>query len=303
MSELRPRFSIVVPAYNAAPYIADTISSVRAQDFDDYEMIVVDGASTDRTVDVVNSVADARIRVIAGPDDGQLDAVQKGLKAARGDIVHWLNADDIMMPGTLTYVSECFTRNSAVQVVFSDDYAFSQDSRKLHVGATIRGLTNREHVLFYRQMYSECIYWRRECTKYLDPDFYSLRVYTDYAFFGNLCEGLKLMWVPKRLGAFRITSGQASQRYAERKKAEFRLVRRALYRSRGWSRLAVICLRLNAFPLFALRQKLFPTIERMLRRLWRFVENDRTRTRNTDIFFDRWLGNTIAPEAARELFR
>jgi len=209
-------FSIVIPCFNAEQFISKTLLSIKKQAYEPLEVIVVDGASTDSTVERVRAFEGLNIRVLSEPDQGQLDALQKGLRVASGDIFYWLNADDVLMPNTLHTVSRLFAEDPALDLVFSDDFAFNEAQGTLSVAATIKYLTHSEHILFYRQMYSECIFWRAAHTRFLPPTYLQLRLCTDYAFFANLRFGLKERWVKKRLGAFRVTANQVSQRFSSR---------------------------------------------------------------------------------------
>lgn len=88
------KVSVITVSYNAASTIGDTLASVRAQDYHDVEHIVVDGASTDGTMDVVRGFARAGLRVVSEPDKGLYDAMNKGVALATGDLIGFLNADD-----------------------------------------------------------------------------------------------------------------------------------------------------------------------------------------------------------------
>jgi glycosyltransferase involved in cell wall biosynthesis len=90
------RLSIVTVCYNSATTIGDTLRSVEAQQFEDYEHIVIDGASTDNTLDVVRSARHPRLQVHSEPDKGIYDAMNKGLFKAKGDYVQFLNSDDYL---------------------------------------------------------------------------------------------------------------------------------------------------------------------------------------------------------------
>lgn len=88
------RFSVVTVCYNAEPHIAECIRSVRAQDHPDVEHIIVDGASTDATLKIVEAEASPGARMFSEPDDGLYDAMNKGIRAASGEYIAILNADD-----------------------------------------------------------------------------------------------------------------------------------------------------------------------------------------------------------------
>ena len=100
-------FSIVTPWLNAEATIAQTLRSVRAQDVDALEHVVVDGGSTDGTLDILRA-ADGPVMFVSEPDDGLSDAMNKGIRMARNDVVGWLNADDVYLPAALQRVREAF---------------------------------------------------------------------------------------------------------------------------------------------------------------------------------------------------
>lgn len=103
-----PRISVITPSYNQAEFIGTTIESVIMQDLGpELEHIVVDGVSTDGTIDVLRKYG-LHISWTSGPDRGQADAVNKGISLAKGDIIGWLNSDDLYLPGALKSVLEHF---------------------------------------------------------------------------------------------------------------------------------------------------------------------------------------------------
>jgi glycosyltransferase involved in cell wall biosynthesis len=123
-------FSVVTPSYNQARFIEETIQSVRRQDYDDVEHVVVDGESDDGTLDVLERY-DEDLRWISEPDEGQSDAINKGFDMAEGAYVGWLNSDDLFFDtGVLSRVVEYFERTGA-DVVYGDIALVDADSRLL----------------------------------------------------------------------------------------------------------------------------------------------------------------------------
>jgi glycosyltransferase involved in cell wall biosynthesis len=104
-----PRISVITPAYNAAGTIAAALESVRAQGYPDVEHIVVDGGSTDGTVELLERAEG--IRWTSEPDRGLAHAMNKGIAMATGEIVGELNADDVYEPGALASVADGFSRH------------------------------------------------------------------------------------------------------------------------------------------------------------------------------------------------
>ncbi len=122
------KITVVTVAYNAAATIGDTLASVAAQDHDDWEHLIIDGASTDDTLAVVAARAHPRLRVVSAPDRGLYDAMNKGFRLAQGELVGFLNADDFFCrTDALSRLSATAERSGAdavgagIAIVAADD--------------------------------------------------------------------------------------------------------------------------------------------------------------------------------------
>jgi glycosyltransferase involved in cell wall biosynthesis len=114
--------SVVTPSFNQGAFIAETIESVLGQEGARIEYLVVDGGSTDATLEVLRGYGD-RVRWISEPDQGQADAINKGWRQTSGEIIAWLNADDVYLPGAVRQVVEVFASRPQVDAVYGDcDY-------------------------------------------------------------------------------------------------------------------------------------------------------------------------------------
>jgi glycosyltransferase involved in cell wall biosynthesis len=98
-----PRITVVTPSYNQAKYIAETIESVMTQDYPNLEHIVIDGGSTDGTLEILERYH--HLTVVSEPDRGQADAINKGFQMSSGDILGFLNSDDTLLPGSLQRIA------------------------------------------------------------------------------------------------------------------------------------------------------------------------------------------------------
>jgi glycosyltransferase involved in cell wall biosynthesis len=133
----RPLVSVIVPSYNQGRFLAECLDSILAQDYRPLEIVVVDGASRDTTLEVLRSRGHVpELRWISEPDDGPADAVNKGLAAARGTIAGILSADDLYLPGAVSSAVQAFEGDGELGLVYGD-------SRSIAVDGTPKGERRR----------------------------------------------------------------------------------------------------------------------------------------------------------------
>jgi len=124
------KISVVTPTYDNGRFLRGTIESLLEQTHKDREHIVVDGGSTDSTLDILKEYGD-RVQWISEPDRGMYDAINKGLRMATGEVVTYLNSDDRYYPDTLGHVASCFANHPALDFVYGSYTYVWEDERHL----------------------------------------------------------------------------------------------------------------------------------------------------------------------------
>src|SRR3954466_16026070 len=122
-----PRVTIVTPSYNQAEFIEETIRSILLQGYPDLEYFVVDGGSTDNSVEIIRKYEKWITHWVSESDRGQSDAIQKGFNRVTGPVSAYLNSDDIYMPGALQRVGRRFSDGPQLDVVYGNLYRIDPD--------------------------------------------------------------------------------------------------------------------------------------------------------------------------------
>ena len=168
-----PLVSIVTPSYNQAAYLEQTIRSVLAQDFCSLEYIIIDGASQDESVDIIRKYSDQITSWVSEPDSGQAEAINKGFAQARGEIVAWLNSDDLLLPGAVSQAVNILQKYPDMGMVYSNAITIDLDGKPLN--KLVFGDWGLGELIRFRIICQPAVFIRRAVLMevgYLDPSFH-----------------------------------------------------------------------------------------------------------------------------------
>lgn len=166
-----PFLSIVIANYNYGRFLETAIESVLSQDCQDFELIIVDGGSTDNSVDIIKKYGEHIAWWVSEPDNGQSHAFNKGFSRSKGEFITWLNADDILLPGTITAVKNKLLANPSADYATGNVLFFYNDSLKIE--KTVWG---PNYLPYWLQgpgrisvVFGPTTFWRRKVYEKLGP--------------------------------------------------------------------------------------------------------------------------------------
>ena len=155
-----PRISIVTPSYNQGRYLESAIISVIGQRYPNLEYIVLDGGSTDNSVELIKKYESHIAHWESRPDRGQADAINRGFSMATGDIFAWLNSDDMHLPNTLNYVARQFTLLDDMDILFGNCLHFNQEAKSA-AGSDVEGYHRRYDIELCDYIIQPSCFWKR----------------------------------------------------------------------------------------------------------------------------------------------
>jgi glycosyltransferase involved in cell wall biosynthesis len=200
------KISIVTPSFNQAHFIERTIESVLSQQGDfELEYRVVDGGSTDGTLEILKRYGD-RLTWTSERDNGQVDAINKGLRAATGDVVGWLNSDDVLLPGGLARVAKAFEQ--PVEWVHGRCKIIDEQDREVRRWISAYKHYRCKHHTFENFLTEDYVsqmttFWRRSVHDeigYIDPN---IRFAFDHDFFLRLAKRGAPVYIEEPIACFR----------------------------------------------------------------------------------------------------
>ena len=210
-----PKITVVTPNFNQGDFIEQTICSVLDQGYPNLEYIIIDGGSTDNSVSVIQKYKEQLQYWISEKDAGMYDAINKGFKRATGDIMCWINSDDVLWPGSLKYVATTFKKNKNLHWLQGYPSVVDEEGVLLYQREPIANL----QYFLLKAYHKECAFIQQEST-FWSRDLWlrtggtlntTFRVAADFDLWMRFFAIENLYCTKQQLAAFRKREGQKSE--------------------------------------------------------------------------------------------
>jgi GT2 family glycosyltransferase len=224
-----PTISIVTPSFGQGHFLERTLYSVVNQNYPALEYVVQDGGSTDDTIDVLRRYESSLTHWASEPDDGQGDAINRGFAHTSGEIMAYLNSDDLLLPGALAYVARYFTAHPDVDVVYGHRVMIDEDDGQ--IGSLVLPRHDDDELTMLDFVPQETLFWRRSAWEAAGGQIdTSLRFAIDWDLLLRLRDsGAKMVRLPRFLGAFRVHEDQKTATWYDQCLIECDALRRRVH--------------------------------------------------------------------------
>ena len=195
--------SIVIPSYNQAGFLEASLRSVLEQDYPEIEVLLVDGGSTDGSLEIIRKYADRLAWWVSEKDGGHADALNKGFAHARGEIFAWLNSDDTYYPGAVSEAVAYLQAHPEVGMVYADADLTDKDGRIIGRFAS-RPTDYRRLLRGSVHIPQATTFYRAEVWRRLGPLSLELFFSFDYDMWVRFAKVSRLQYLPRRWATFRL---------------------------------------------------------------------------------------------------
>ena len=232
MTSPYPKISVVTPSFNQGQFLEETLCSVLDQGYPNLEYIVIDGGSTDSSVEIIQKYAPHLAYWVSEKDSGQVEAIQKGLDRATGDVVAWLNSDDVYTPGTLGKVGAIFRDRNPAFLYGKCEQTDSAGNRLITL--SYREGLDLEMVITHNFLPQPSCFWRRDVCRAVGPLNPKLHYAMDYEYWVRvLLAGYAMESIPEVLSLYRLHDASKTCTTSSRFEDEMIQVHRDLLQNKG----------------------------------------------------------------------
>ena len=177
-----PRITIITPSFNQGEFIEDTILSIINQHYPNLEYFIVDGGSRDNSVEIIKKYEEHIDWWVSEPDQGQSHAINKGLKRASGELINWINSDDLLFPGALEHIANAYLTHKQPHLIAGANARLAEDGRILKVTSppsaramairSLEILIGQQSTFFSKKALEMAGWLRDDLHAIMDYDFY-----------------------------------------------------------------------------------------------------------------------------------
>ena len=239
------KISIITPSYNQDGFIKQTIDSVLRQRYPNLEYLIIDGGSTDNTIEILKGY-DRQIRWVSEKDNGQSDAINKGMKMATGDILAYLNSDDVYLDQSLFAVNDFFQKNQSIKWAYGQCGIINENNQEIR-----KLITSYKNFWMRKYSYNKLLsinfinqpatFWRREIMEEFGLFNEKEHLVMDYEYWLRIGQKFPAGFISQYLADFRMHSQSKSfQRFKKQFQDELRVAKK--YSAHRWP---IICHYLN----------------------------------------------------------
>jgi len=220
-----PKITIVTPSYNQGQYLEQTILSVLGQQYPNLEYIIMDGGSSDDSLEIIKRYADKLAYWQSKPDHGQVDAIAQGFEMSKGDILGWLNSDDILLPGCLRIVGSRFSDTPSMVTLSGRVVYIDSEGKPFRAGVPIRRKTWRHMLFHHHTMGQMATFWTRSAYETVGGLDTTLTFSFDFDLFVRLKQIGEIYLINDYLAGFRWHPSQKTHRLVKTNQMEDQLLR------------------------------------------------------------------------------
>jgi len=218
-----PTIAIVTPSYNQARFVGATIESVLTQNYPALNYHVQDAGSTDGTIDILKSKSGA-FSWSSAPDGGQAHGLNSGFRTVQGEIMAYLNSDDLLLPGTLAYAAKAFAADPTLDVVYG--HRICIDLNGMEIGRWVLPKHDSTAIKWVDYIPQETMFWRRRVWDRLGGFDESFQFAIDWDFILRAqAAGMKFSRLPRFMGCFRVHDSQKTTQRLDIAEEESRKLR------------------------------------------------------------------------------
>ena len=213
-----PKISVVVPTYNQGQFIEQTLASIIGQQWPNLEILVIDGGSTDQTAQVVEKYRGSIAHFVSEKDSGQAEAINKGFRMATGDILCWLNSDDMYLPCTLERIAALLPSTSEPALVYGGCLMFFEQNKRAKGGLTLP--YDRAALRAYDYIFQPSSFWTRALWEKSGPLVERYQFVLDWEWYIRASEFCDFQRAPDFLSLYRFHPGHKTSSGDARRRSE-----------------------------------------------------------------------------------